>query len=74
VEVDALKLKLRFLVGGSMIFLLGLGLGAVRGYGPGYDLLMGVGMLLLVLGLFWKDKPSGTNQGQVGRELHSPGA
>ena len=61
-----MKLKLRFLIGGTMLFLLGLGLGAVRGYGIGYEALMGVGIVLLVSGLFWKDKPSGTAAGQTG--------
>jgi hypothetical protein len=61
-----LRLKLRFLAGGTIIFLLGLSLGAVRGYGIGYEVLMGVGILLLVLGLFWKDKPSGMTAGQTG--------
>jgi len=50
-----LRLKLRFLAGGTIIFILGLVLGTVRGFGPGYELLMGVGIVLLVLGLFWKD-------------------
>jgi len=54
-----MKLKLRFLLGGAMIFVLGLVLTAVRGLGPGYELLMGVGVVLLVAGLVWKDKPSG---------------
>ena len=46
-----MKLKLRFLLGGAMIFVLGLVLTAVRGLGPGYELLMGVGVVLLVAGL-----------------------
>ena len=54
-----MKLKLRFLLGGTIIFVLGLVLTAVRGLGPGYELLMGVGVVLLVAGLVWKDKPSG---------------
>jgi hypothetical protein len=53
-----MKLKLRFLLGGSIIFILGLALGAVRGYGTNFEALMGIGVALLVLGLFWKDKPS----------------
>ena len=52
-----MRLKLRFLAGGSIVFLLGLALGTARGFGPGYELLMGVGALFLVVGLFWKDKP-----------------
>ena len=52
-----MKLKLRFLAGGSVIFLLGLVLSAVRGLGIGYAILMAVGMVLLVVGLFWKDRP-----------------
>jgi len=61
-----LKLKLRFLLGGTMFFLLGLILGTVRGFGPGYELLMGLGIVLLVLGLFWKDKPSAKSGGNAG--------
>ena len=53
-----MKLKLRFLLGGTIIFILGLGLGAVRGYGINFEALIGIGVVLLVLGLFWKDKPS----------------
>ncbi len=52
-----MKLKMRFLAGGTIIFVLGLVLGVVRRFGPGYELLMAVGILLLVIGLFWKDKP-----------------
>ena len=51
-----MKLKLRFLAGGNINFFLGLVLGTVRGFGPGYELLMGVGIVVLVAGLFWKDK------------------
>ena len=51
------KLKLRFLAGGTIIFLLGITLGAARGFGIGYAILMVVGIVLLVTGLFWKDKP-----------------
>jgi hypothetical protein len=53
-----MKLKLRFLLGGTIIFILGLVLGAVRGYGTNFEALMGIGVVLLVLGLFRKDKPS----------------
>ena len=53
-----MKLKLRFLVGGTIIFLLGLVLSAVRKFGIGYAILMAVGIVVLVVGLFWKDKPS----------------
>ena len=53
-----MKLKLRFLAGGTIIFLLGFTLSAVRGLGIGYEILMVVGIALLVAGLFWKDKPS----------------
>ena len=49
---------MRFLAGGSIVFLLGLVLGVVRGFGPGYELLMAVGVVLLVGGLFWKDRPA----------------
>ena len=61
-----MKLKSRFLAGGTIILLLGLGLGTARGLGPGYELLMGVGIVLLAFGLFWKDKPQGQvkDQGQ----------
>lgn len=52
-----LKLKLRFLVGGTIVFLLGLVLSTVRRFGIGYAILMVVGIVLLVVGLFWKDKP-----------------
>ena len=52
-----MKLKLRFLAGGTIIFLLGIVLIAVRGVGIGYEILMVVGIVLLVAGLFWKDKP-----------------
>ncbi|MDG7023454.1 MAG: hypothetical protein JRN45_02905 [Nitrososphaerota archaeon] len=51
---------------GSILFLIGLGLGAVRGFGVGYYLLMGVGIVLLVFGLFWKDRPPGQTAGQTG--------
>ncbi len=61
-----MRLKPRFLAGGAVIFLLGLSLGAVRGYGTSYAVLMGIGIVLLVLGLFWKDKPSGKTTGQTG--------
>lgn len=61
-----MRLKLRFLTGGIMIFILGFALGTVRGFGPGYELLMGVGIVLLVLGLFWKDK-SPVKTGDQGR-------
>ena len=53
-----MKLKMRFLAGGTIVFLLGLVLGVVRGFGPGYELLMAVGVVLLVGGLFWKDRPA----------------
>jgi len=52
-----LKMKLRFLAGGTIIFVLGLILSAVRRLGIGYLILMVVGIALLVAGLFWKDKP-----------------
>lgn len=52
-----MKLKLRFLAGGSILFMLGLVLSAVRGLGIGYATLMLVGIALLVVGLFWKEKP-----------------
>lgn len=52
-----MKLKLRFLAGGTVIFLLGFTLSAVRRFGLAYGGLMVVGIALLVLGLFWKDKP-----------------
>jgi len=52
-----MKLKIRFLAGGTIIFLLGIVLSAVRGIGIGYAILMVVGIVLLVAGLFWKDKP-----------------
>jgi hypothetical protein len=64
--VNSLRLKPRALAGGTIIFLLGLSLGAIRGYGIGYEVLMGAGMVLLVLGLFLKDKPSGKTAGQTG--------
>ena len=54
-----MRSKLRFLLGGTIIFVLGLVLTAIRGLGPGYELLTGVGLVLLVAGLFWKDKPAG---------------
>ena len=54
-----MKLKMRFLAGGTIVFLLGAGLGPARGFGPGYEALMGVGVVLQVLGLFWKDRPQG---------------
>ena len=50
---------------GTILFLLGLGLGGARGYGPGYFILMGGGAVLPVLGLFRKDKPSGLEAGQA---------
>jgi hypothetical protein len=65
-EVNSMKLKLRFLAGGTIIFLLGLALGALRGYGPGYELLMGGGIVFLLLGLFWKDKPQGNTGSHPG--------
>jgi len=59
-----LRLKLRFLAGGTIVFLLGLALSAIRGFSPGYAVLMGIGIVLLVLGLFWKDKPQAKNEVQ----------
>jgi len=61
-----MKLKLRFLLGGTIIFILGLVLGAVRGYGINSEALMGIGVVLLVVGLFWKDKPSTKTGDQAG--------
>jgi hypothetical membrane protein len=52
-----LKLKLRFLAGGTIIFILGFILSAIRGLGIGYAILMTVGIVLLVVGLFWREKP-----------------
>ena len=52
-----MRLKLRFLAGGTIIFILGLVLSAVRRFGLWYAILMVVGIVLLVTGLFWKDKP-----------------
>ena len=60
------KLKLRFLFGGTMVFLLGLILGTETRFGPGYELLMVVGVVFLVAGLFWKDKPPGQTADQTG--------
>ena len=42
---------------GEVFGFLGLILGTVRGFRPNYELLMGVGIVILVLGLFRKDKP-----------------
>ena len=55
-----MKLKLRFLAGGTIVFLLGLALGAAEGFRLQFGILMVVGMVVLVTGLYWKDKPSGT--------------
>ena len=69
-----MKLKLRFLAGGTIFFLLGLILGQVKGgYGLGYEALMGVGLVLLVAGLFWKDKPRAQSQ-DGGSSPHQPRA
>ena len=59
-----MRLKLRFLAGGTIVFLLGLALSAIRGFGTGYAVLIGIGIVLLVLGLFWKDKPRAKNEDQ----------
>ena len=53
-----MKLKLRFMVGGTIIFLLGLVLIEVRGFQIQEAILLVVGVVLLVTGLFWKDKPA----------------
>ena len=61
-----MKMKLRFLAMGAILFLLGAGLGEARGFGTGYYLLMGIGVVLLVLGLFWQDRPSAQAAGPTG--------
>ena len=52
-----MKLKVRFLAGGAIVFLLGLILTEVRGFQLQEVILMAVGIVILVAGLFWKDKP-----------------
>ena len=59
-----MKLKLRFMVGGTIIFLLGLVLIEVRGFQIQEAILLVVGVVLLVTGLFWKDKPSSQSDAQ----------
>lgn len=51
------RTKERFLAMGAILSLLGLGLTAIRGVGIGYGVILGVGLVLLVLGVFWK-KPA----------------
>ena len=54
-----------------MLFVLGLILGAVRGFGPGYGLLMSLRIVLFVVVLFWEDKASawtGDRAGTAGFE------
>ncbi|MDE1858147.1 MAG: hypothetical protein KGI26_03660 [Thaumarchaeota archaeon] len=51
------RMKDRFLAMGAILSLLGLGLTAIRGAGVGYEGILGVGIVLLVLGVFWK-KPA----------------
>ncbi len=47
-------MKLRFLLMGSIISVIGLTLLATRGVEPNYGGLLLVGIALLVLGLLWK--------------------
>ena len=54
----SVKLKLRFMAGGTIIFLLGLVLVEVRGFQIQEAILLVVGVVLLVAGLFLKDKPT----------------
>ena len=51
------RTKERFLTMGAILSLLGLGLMAIRGVGIGYEGILGVGLVLLVLGVFWR-KPA----------------
>ena len=51
------RMKQRFLAMGGILSLLGLGLMAIRGVGVGYEGILGVGLILLVVGVFWK-KPA----------------
>lgn len=48
------RMKERLLAMGAILSLLGLGLMAARGAGIGYEGILGVGVILLVLGAFWK--------------------
>lgn len=47
--------KERLLAMGAILSLLGLALMAIRGVGVGYGGILGVGIVLLVLGVFWKN-------------------
>lgn len=51
------RMKQRFLAMGAILSFLGLGLMVIRGAGIGYEGILGVGVVLLVLGVFWK-KPT----------------
>ena len=50
-------MKLRFVLGGTIIFVLGLILSDVRGFQIQEAILLVIGILLLVTGLFWQGKP-----------------
>lgn len=47
-------MKERFLVMGTILSLLGLGLMASRGTGIGYVALLGLGIVLLIAGVLWR--------------------
>ena len=51
------RMKLRFQIGGAILSILSIALMAFRGAGPGYEGLLVLGIVLLVLGVFWK-RPS----------------
>lgn len=56
------RIKQRFLAGGGIISILGLALMAIRGAKLPYEGLLGFGLVLLVLGVFWKKPtPSSTS-------------
>ena len=51
------RIKLRLQIGGAILSILSLVLMAFRGPGLGYEGLLVLGIVLLVLGMFWK-KPT----------------
>ena len=53
------RVKQRFLAMGAILSLLGIALMAIRGVGIGYEGILGVGIILLVVGVFMKSpKPA----------------
>ena len=52
------RIKQRFLMMGGILSVLGLALTAIRGAGIGYVVILGVGIVLLIVGVFMKSTPS----------------